>query len=427
MRNHHGKIPIVLIVLLALSLSTLQACAPASPAPEPTSPPPAEPTATAVPTEAPAEATEEPTPAVDENLNMLLMKIFGRTEDIDPFVVETLASAAEPYSQEEKDLAIQCFTEDGCETGHGTLTVAFANGYTDNSWMQEVTMDWILQAIRYPEVKELVITRAHGDQAKALSDLRALVVQKPDVVVSLQVVTEAAKPVYGELIQAGTTVVSFNSPTGGVQGVDYSGEVLIPWAGQDIGQIIADELGGEGKVALILGPAGFAPELQCVEDMTSVFEEYPGIEVLPSVNTDWTQETVFTAMASLLSRYDQIDAIYQSFGDSNRGAVRAYHQANRPLDVVTVHHNVTNGYIGEWAQEDNPNWRMYTSCGMQFAVRVALHMGMQLQAGENPPTSLMVPFTFRKVVTEDYDPAMPETLNPLSDVPLDVTQQMFGE
>ncbi|MDH4209162.1 MAG: hypothetical protein OEV76_09835, partial [Anaerolineae bacterium] len=221
MRNHHAKTAIALIVLLALSLSTLQGCAPASPAPEPTSPPLPEPT----------EETAEPTAAADDALNQLLMKLFGRTEDLDPFVVEALGYAAEPYSQEEKDLAIKCFQEDGCETGRGNMTVVFANGYTDNSWMQEVTMNWILQAIRYPEVKQLVITRARGDQAKALSDLRALAVQQPDIVVSLQVVAEAAVPVYRDMIAAGTTVVGFNAPTGGEIGVDVSGEVLIPFAG----------------------------------------------------------------------------------------------------------------------------------------------------------------------------------------------------
>jgi ribose transport system substrate-binding protein len=427
MYARYVKITMVLIMLLALGLPGLGGCAPASPAPEPTSPPPPEPTETAAPTQVAAEPTEEPSPAADENLNQLLLKLFGRTEDLDPFVIEALAFAADPYTQEEKDLAIKCFQEDGCETGRGTMTLAFANGYTDNSWMQEVTMNFILQAQRYPEVKEIIITRARGDQAKALSDLRALAVQQPDIVISLQVVAEAAVPVYRDMIAAGTTVVGYNAPTGGEIGVDVSGEVLIPFAGTAIGEIIADELGGEGTVALILGPAGFPPELEAVEEMMVVFEQYPGIEVLPSVNTDWTQETVMQATASLLSRYPEIDATYQSFGDSHRGAVRAYHQANRPLDGVTVHHNATNGYLGEWVQENNPNWRMYTTSGQQFGSRVALHMAMELVKGNDPPTMLLMPFLFFKVQPDDYDPSLPESLNPYSAVPSDVIREMFGE
>jgi ribose transport system substrate-binding protein len=430
MQTKYEKISIVVLLLLAVSLSALQGCAPASPPPEPTSPPAPEPTATSAasePTAEPTVPTAEPTAAGNEDLNQLLMKLFGRTEDLDPFVVEALSYAAEPYSQEEKDLAIKCFQEDGCETGRGTMTVAFANGYTDNSWMQEVTMNWILQALRYPEVKQLVITRARGDQAKALSDLRALAVQQPDIVVSLQVVAEAAVPVYRDMIAAGTTVVGFNAPTGGEIGVDISGEVLIPFAGASIGEIIAEELGGEGKVALILGPAGFPPEVGCVDDMMAVLEQHPGIEVLPSVNTDWTQETVLQATASLLSRYPQIDAVYQSFGDSHRGAVRAYHQANRPLDGVTVHHNATNGYLGDWVQENNPNWRLYATSGQQFGSRVTLHMAMELAKGNDPPTMLMMPFLFFKVKVDDYDPSLPESLNPYSAVPTDVIREMFGE
>ncbi len=159
--------------------------------------------------------------------------------------------------------------------------------------------------------------------------------------------------------------------------------------------------------------------------MAAVFEQYPGIESLPPVNTDWSQETIFKATASLLSRYTKIDAVYQSFGDGHRGAVRAYHQANRPLDGVTVHHNATNGFVGDWVKENNSNWRMYTSAGGQFSSRVALHMAMQLKAGNNPPTSITVPFILFKVEREDYDPSLPESLNPYSAVPPDVIQKMF--
>lgn len=422
MRINFAKSGIVLVTLVALSLTGLQGCGPSSPPLAPTSVAAIQPTAPAAPTQAPAAPS-----AGDEQLDQLLMKLFGRTDNVDPFVVEALALAAEPYSDTEKELAIKCFKEDGCETGRGTLTVAFANGYTDNSWMQEVTMNFILQAIRYPEVKEIVITRARGDQAKALSDLRALVVQKPDLLISQQVVAEAAKPVYRDLIQVGTTVVSFNSPTGGVQGEDFSGEVVLAWSGKEIGEIITRELDGKGVVALILGPAGFPPEQGCIDDMAAVFEQYPGIESLPAVNTDWSQETVFKATASLLSRYPKIDAVYQSFGDGHRGAVRAYHQANRPLDGVTVHHNATNGFVGDWVKENNSNWRMYTSAGGQFSSRVALHMAMQLKAGNNPPTSVTVPFIFFKVQREDYDSSLPESLNPYSAVPPDVIQKMFEE
>jgi len=54
-------------------------------------------------------------------------------------------------------------------------------------------------------------------------------------------------------------------------------------------------------------------------------------------------------------------------------------------------------------------------------------MAMELMAGNDPPTTLMTPFVFFKVQAEDYDPSLPESLNPYSAVPIDVTREMFGE
>ncbi|MBN1316949.1 MAG: substrate-binding domain-containing protein [Anaerolineales bacterium] len=377
------------------------------------------------PTDEPAK--EEKTGAEDAGLDQLLLKLFGKTEGLDPFVVEALSVSAHPLDDAEMELAIRCFKEDGCETGRGDMTIAFANGYGDNVWLQEVIMNFVLQAIAYPEVSDIIITQSHGDQAKALSDLRTLVVQEPDVLVSLQTVAEAAKPVYRELIEGGITVVSLNSPTGGVQGEDYSGEVLQAWLGTEIGELITEQLGGQGTVALILGPAGFPPEQQCVGEMTAVMERYEDIEILPAINTDWTQETVFQATTSLLSRYPEIDAIYQSFGEAQRGAIRAYHQADRPLDILSIHHNVSNGFIGDWVNEDNQNWRVFTSSGGQITSRIALHMGMKLNAGEEAPTSLMDPSTFFQVKSDDYDPTLSDSLNPYSAVPTDLYKIMFAE
>lgn len=360
------------------------------------------------------------------SMDALLTRVFGTT-DVDPVVKEVLSYASEPYTDAEKALAIQAYKEGSVETGHGDLTVAFHNGYTDNSWMNEVVMNFILQAIRYPEVGKIVVTRAGGDSTKALSDLRALIVQKPDIIVSLHALGPAALPTFKEAMDAGIVLVPFNAETGGVVGEDMSAEVKIDWAAVGMANIIVDETGSEGKVAIILGPAGFPPEVQAVEAMMGVFAEHPGIEVLPPVNTDWTAESVFTATSSLLARYPEIDAIYQSFGDAQRGAIRAYHQANRPLDIVTVHHNVTNGLYKDWIDEGNPNYRMYVSTGGNWGSRLALHMGLLLKTGKPGPTEYSIPFDMLPADPKYYDPTLPESFNPHGTVPGDVVTSMYAE
>ena len=72
-----------------------------------------------------------------------------------------------PLTKEQRDLALKCWKDSVCETGHGTLTVAYADGFGENVWRQVTAMEYIEQALTYPDVKKIIYTSARGDASCA--------------------------------------------------------------------------------------------------------------------------------------------------------------------------------------------------------------------------------------------------------------------
>src|SRR6202050_1927759 len=106
--------------------------------------------------------------------NALLLKAVGTTENVSPVIVEAIKHAAMDLTPDQKKLAIECWKNNVCETGHGNLTVAYADGFGENVWRQVTKMEFIEQALTYPSIKKIIYTSAGGDATKAISDMRAL-------------------------------------------------------------------------------------------------------------------------------------------------------------------------------------------------------------------------------------------------------------
>ena len=113
----------------------------------------------------------------------LMLKAVGTTENVSPVIVEAINRAAMDLTPEQRKLALECWKNNVCETGHGNLTVAYADGFGENVWRQVTKMEFIMQALTYPSVKKIIYTSATGDATKAVSDMRAYIAQKVDVIV----------------------------------------------------------------------------------------------------------------------------------------------------------------------------------------------------------------------------------------------------
>src|SRR5664279_724811 len=113
----------------------------------------------------------------------LEMKSLGTTDNINPIVAETFKRSAAGLSADQAALALKCWKDSVCDTGHGDITVALADGFGENVWRQVTKMEFITQALTYPNIKKIIYTSGRNDPTKSISDLRSLVAQKVNVIV----------------------------------------------------------------------------------------------------------------------------------------------------------------------------------------------------------------------------------------------------
>ena len=168
----------------------------------------------------------------------------------------TIARASIPVDE---DLALQCWEENGCDTGTGgELKVGLADGFGGNIARQIFKMEFILQALTYPEIGEIGYTDANLDTQKAISDVRSFAAQGYDVILSFPDAGEAMVPAYRAATEQGAQVVTWSSGKVGEPGTDY-----LTYSGSDIcalghawGEQFNESLPDGGQIAMITGAPG---------------------------------------------------------------------------------------------------------------------------------------------------------------------------
>ena len=106
--------------------------------------------------------------------------------------------------------------------------------------------------------------------------------------------------------------------------------------GHQMGEYIATELKGKGKVIEVMGLKGSSPAIERHEGFLNAIENYPDIQVVASLQGDWTEESAVNALKDFSYDYSQIDFV---FGQNDRMAVGA-------SKVISKNKNAKAQYCG---------------------------------------------------------------------------------
>jgi ribose transport system substrate-binding protein len=364
----------------------------------------------AAPTEEEAATTEESAPA-DETFGesfdadpALLEKALGTSENVPDVVLAAVARADDPV---DIDLAIKCWKEKTCDTGTGgELTVALADGFGENVWREVTHMEFVLQALTYPEIGKIIYTSGQADTQKAISDLRSLIAQGVDVIVGFPDAAEAMLPTVKEATAQGVTYVPYIASPSGTPGEDYLTFVAedLCVLGENFAGVLNEQV-GEGKVVFLGGTPGNALSTawqNCEEPALN-----PGLELIGKADTNWTREGTLEAMSGFLSSDPDLKGISYEYADGFLGGVRAYEAAGLPLDVVLTLRTDEFGLFCEWNEIGNPNFKIFYSSGGGFDSRIALTAGMMALKGAEIDPNIVVPAAMRQVDDTSCNPDVP--------------------
>lgn len=370
-------------------------------------------------------APGQPSRAADSEL---LLKALGTTENINPMVLEAFDRASKPLSAADRELALKCWKNNVCDTGRGTVTVALADGFGENVWRQVTHMEFVMQALTYPDIRKIIYTSAQGDASKAISDMRGLIAQNVNVIATFPDSGEALLPTVKEATEQGIVVVPYIAGLGGEAGKDY-----LTFVAEDLcelGRQFVRFVGQNAKgnpVGIV--ELGGTPGNQLSSSWQKCSEAEIGksgkMKLLGKADTNWTQEGTFQAMSGFLSQYPDVGAVLYEYADGFRGGVRAYKAANRSPDVVVTLRTDEQGLFCDWQQANDPNFKIFFSSGGTFQSRIALTAAMAKVHGTAVPPRVEVPFKMKEVKTGMCDTSLPDQMPVSSAVDVAMLKTMF--
>jgi ABC-type sugar transport system substrate-binding protein len=364
-----------------------------------------------------------------EDVNALLKKSLGTTENINPVVMESFTRFAKGLTPEQRELAMKCWKDSTCETGHGDLTVALADGFGENVWRQVTKMEFIEEALTYPEIKKIIYTSARSDASKAISDLRSLIAQGVNIIVVFADASTALLPTIKEATEAGITVVLHNGTyVGGDPGKDYLTTVQEDLCKLGTGMIkaVADTRKGDTVSVVELGGTpgnGLSAAWQKCSD--EELAKHSGMKLLGKADTNWTQEGAFQAMSGFLAQNDHVDGVVYEYADGFRGGLRAWQEANKKPDVTVALRTDEQGLFCDWEKINDPNFKIFFASGHNFQSGVALTAAMMKRAGKDIPVTVDIPFSFREVQKGMCNPELPLDASVSTRVDGDMLKKMF--
>ncbi|MBB5751327.1 substrate-binding domain-containing protein [Prosthecomicrobium pneumaticum] len=352
------------------------------------------------------------------------------TTTADPAIVEAIGRAAQPVTPELRAKALECWNNNGCDTGTGgAVSVAYADGFGENVWRRVTAMEFIQQALTYPEIGKIQYSSARGDASKAISDLRSYIAQGVNVIVIFADHGAALGPTVREAKEAGIQVVLHNGTEVGTPGTDYLTNIAenICQLGKDFVKAVREGNPEAKSIVALGGVPGNTLSSTWQDCADQEVKSFDGLGILGRIDTNWTQEGTFTAVSTALSQYDKIDGYIYEYADGFRGAVRAYQQAGHKLDFVAALRTDEQGLFCDWEKANDPAFKIYYSSGQNFQSRFALTAAMMAIAGKSVPARIDVPFKMKPAVKGLCNPALPMEMSVSTMVDAETLKAMFAQ
>jgi ribose transport system substrate-binding protein len=326
-------------------------------------------------------------------------------------------------------LALKCWKNNGCSTGTGgKLTVAYIEQFGENVYRQMSKMEFILQALTYPQVGKIIYKSAHSDLNQGIADFKAAIAQKVSLIVSYPDFGDAMLPVMKEATDAGIPVATY--AWGYVTG---PGKNYLTVVGEDtcnLGKAFAATMNAQvksGDIAFLGGFPGNPLSLgwqKCEQPRLS-----SNIKVVANEPTNWDPSKVQSVVAAILAAHPDIKGwSYEYGGGMALGALAAYKAAGKAFSpVLTLRtDDIRMGCEYDKEKKTNPGLKMYYYTSGNTQIRVAFTAAMMKLKGAKIPPTIVFP-----VQLQDQDKrdscikGYPQDASGTSLIPLSLLHKMY--
>jgi ribose transport system substrate-binding protein len=291
-----------------------------------------------------------------------------------------------------QNLAYRCWKDNGCKTGTGgRLTVAYIEGFGENVYRNISKMEFILQALTYREIGEIIYTSARSNPQQALTDFRAAIARGVDVIVTYPDFGDAMLPVFKEATARGIPVATYAWGYVSGPGTNY-----LTVVGEDtcaLGKAYARVMNREvksGKIAFLGGFPGNPLSLGWQRCERPALNK--NIRVVATEATNWDPSKVQEVVAGILAQHRDIKGWSYEYGlGMAQGAFAAYRAAGIPFNAVLTMRTDDVGLGCAVKRLRNPRLKVYYYTGGNSQIRVALTAAMMKLKGAKIPPRIVFP------------------------------------
>ncbi|HZQ65338.1 MAG TPA: substrate-binding domain-containing protein [Gaiellaceae bacterium] len=326
-------------------------------------------------------------------------------------------------------LALKCWKNNVCNTGTGgKLTVAYIEQFGENVFRQMSHMEFILQALTYPQVGRIIYKSAHSDLNQGIADFKAAIAQKVSLIVTYPDFGDAMLPVMKEATDAGIPVATY--AWGYVTGPGKNYLTVVGEYTCNLGRAFAAAMNkqvGSGDIAFLGGFPGNPLSLgwqNCEKPLLN-----PNIHLVANEPTNWDPSKVQSVVAGILAAHPNIKGwSYEYGGGMALGAVAAYKAAGKPFNpVLTLRtDDVRMGCLYNQLKKTNPGLKMYYYTSGNTQIRVAFTAAMMKLKGAKIPPTIVFPIQLQDQDKRDSCvKGYPQDASATSLIPLSLLHQMY--
>jgi len=324
-------------------------------------------------------------------------------------------------------LALKCWKNNVCNTGTGgKLTVAYLEQFGENVYRQMSHMEFILQALTYPEVGKIIYSSAHVDFNKAFADWKAAIAQGVDLIVTYPDFGDAMIPVMKQATDAGIPVATYAWGY-----VSDPGKNYLTVVGEDtcaLGKTYAYVMNNQVKSGDIAFLGGF-PGNPLSEGWQKC--EAPAlkssIDVVAKEPTNWDPSKVQQVVAGILAKYPNIKGWSYEYGlGMGQGGYAAYKAAGKPFNGVLTFRTDDVGMGCLFNKLNNKNLQMYYYTSGNTQIRVAFTAAMMKLKGAKIPPQIVFPIQLQNQrVRDSCVKGYPQEASATSLIPLSLLHKMY--
>jgi ribose transport system substrate-binding protein len=324
-------------------------------------------------------------------------------------------------------LALKCWKNNNCSTGTGgKLKVAYVEGFGENTYRQMSKMEFILQALTYPQIGKIIYMSAHSDLNQAIADFKSVIAQHVNAIVTYPDFGDAMIPVFQQATKAGIPVSTY--AWGYVTGPGKNYTTVVGENTCKLGKAFARVMNKQVRSGNIAFMGGFpgnplsAGWQNCEQPALN-----KSIHVIANDPTNWDPSKVQGIVAGILAKYPNLKGIsYEDALFMSQGGYQAYKAAGIKYQGVFTYRTdeTAMGCLADKLK--NPKLKIYYYTSGNSQIRVALTADMMKLKGAKIAPKIVFPIQLQQQSKRDMCiKGYPPSASPTTLIPVKLLHRMY--